>query len=220
MNVHPKTHAFPRAQLMKITDDSRRSLASSPGARPGRTSIRAPASAWLLTYLPDWPATWAAYVRRVHTWRVPPRWSPVDWWEELDAQALASACEAVHTFDATRGLSRSSYVFHRMLAATLTRSRREWAYALSFLRCPTDEPLVVLSDDHLVAREDGQLLREALSQLHPTERKLIERLFWEGCSEAEIGSDWGVSQQAVSERKRKILRELRRSIEKRTRNSE
>jgi RNA polymerase sigma factor (sigma-70 family) len=159
--------------------------------------------------------TWAAYARRAHRWRVPPRWSASDWWEELDAEALASACEAVHLFDATRGLSPSNYVFHRMLVATLTRSRREWSYALSFLRHPTDLPAVVVAEDHLVTVEQGQVLRQAIGELKRLDRQLIERLFWEGCSEAEIASESGISQQAANRRKQRILLKLRRAIEKR-----
>jgi RNA polymerase sigma factor (sigma-70 family) len=173
---------------------------------------------WLKECLPRWPVTWAAYVRRTHRWRVPPRWSLNDWWEELDAEALASACEAVHSFDATRGLSPSNYVFHRMLVATLTRSRREWGYALSLLRHPTSAAAVAFAEDHLVTLEENQLLREALGELKRLDRQLIERLFWEGCSEAEIASESGISQQAANRRKQRILRELRRAIERKVEN--
>jgi RNA polymerase sigma factor (sigma-70 family) len=183
-----------------------------------RITALAPTVEWLKECLPRWPATWAAYVRRTHRWRVPPRWSLNDWWEELDAEALASACEAVHSFDATRGLSSSNYVFHRMLVATLRRSRREWGYALSFVRHPTATHAQVFAEDHLVTVEEGQLLRQALGELKWLDRQLIERLFWEGRSEAEIASETGISQQAANRRKQRILRELRRAIERKAEN--
>lgn len=112
------------------------------------------------------------------------------------------------------GLSPSNYVFHRMLVATLKRSRREWGYALSFLRHPASAPLAVRAEDHLVTVEEGQLLRRALGELTRLDRQLIERLFWEGRSEAQIASESGISQQAANRRKQKILHELRRAIER------
>jgi RNA polymerase sigma factor (sigma-70 family) len=187
---------------------------SYPRAVAIRTAAIAPTVGWLQESLPRWPVTWASYVRRAHRWRVPPRWSPRDWWEELDAEALASACEAVHHFDATRGLSQSNYVFHRMLVATLGRSRREWGYALSFLRPRIDRPTVVVAEDHLVTVEEGQMLSAALGELKRLDRQLIEQLYWEGRSEAEIASESGITQQAANRRKQRILRELRRAIEK------
>jgi DNA-directed RNA polymerase specialized sigma24 family protein len=65
-----------------------------------------------------------------------------------------------------------------------------------------------------VTVEEGQTLRAALGQLKKLDRQLIERLFWEGRSEAEIASESGISQQAANRRKQRILRELRRTIEK------
>jgi hypothetical protein len=104
------------------TNVCERANMSHPRTTSGRISLIAPTVEWLQQSLPHWPATWAAYARRAHRWRVPPRWSPTDWWDELDAEALATACEAVLRFDASRGLSPNNYVFHRMLVATLSRS--------------------------------------------------------------------------------------------------
>jgi DNA-directed RNA polymerase specialized sigma subunit len=49
-----------------------------------------------------------------------------------------------------------------------------------------------------------------MSRLVDDDRRLLERLFWEGSTEAEVAGMMGISQQAVSKRKLKILSELRR----------
>ncbi len=205
---------------MKRFDEFDRSNSTPPGERGVRPLDLAPIGALLQESLPDWPATWSAYVRRAHNWKVPPRWGPRDWWEELDAEALAAAYAAVRAYHDSRGLTRSSYVFHRMVATTMTRFRREWAYGLSFLRSPSEEPMVISDDDRVVALEEGQQLCAALGRLKDSDRRLIERLFWEGCSEAEIATDSGISQQATSKRKLRVLRQLRRVIEIKSENSE
>jgi DNA-directed RNA polymerase specialized sigma subunit len=51
-----------------------------------------------------------------------------------------------------------------------------------------------------------------LTRLPAADRRLLERLFWEECTETEIASGLGITQQAVSKRKRKILTELRRDL--------
>jgi len=49
----------------------------------------------------------------------------------------------------------------------------------------------------------------ALSQLSERERFVIEQLFWDGWTEAEIAQELGISQQMVSKIKGKTLRKLR-----------
>ena len=49
-----------------------------------------------------------------------------------------------------------------------------------------------------------------MSRLVNDDRRLLERLFWEGSTEVEVAGSMGISQQAVSKRKLKILAELRR----------
>jgi DNA-directed RNA polymerase specialized sigma24 family protein len=55
-------------------------------------------------------------------------------------------------------------------------------------------------------------LRAALDGLADLDRHLICQLFWDGRREDDLAREWGVSQQAVSKRKQKILRELRRQV--------
>ena len=49
-----------------------------------------------------------------------------------------------------------------------------------------------------------------MSRLVDDDRRLLERLYWEGSTEVEVAGSMGISQQAVSKRKLKILAELRR----------
>jgi DNA-directed RNA polymerase specialized sigma subunit len=54
-----------------------------------------------------------------------------------------------------------------------------------------------------------EALHQGLAKLAEQDRWLIERLFWEGQTEAEVAKEIGISQPAVSKRKCAILRELR-----------
>ena len=61
--------------------------------------------------------------------------------------------------------------------------------------------------------EDIRRLYEALDELEAEERLLIDELFFRGVSEGELAKRLGISQQAVSKRKRKLLKQLREKIE-------
>jgi DNA-directed RNA polymerase specialized sigma subunit len=96
----------------------------------------------------------------------------------------------------------------------LTRSRQEWSYALHL----TSE---ISADGSGGAIEEGEIpnattfeaLHQGLAKLAEQDRWLIERLFWDGHTEAELAEELGISQPAVSKRKCAIIRELRLSIE-------
>jgi DNA-directed RNA polymerase specialized sigma24 family protein len=51
-----------------------------------------------------------------------------------------------------------------------------------------------------------------LARLERLDRRLIERLYWDGWTEAAVGTELGISQSAVSRRKSSILDSLRRWI--------
>ena len=63
---------------------------------------------------------------------------------------------------------------------------------------------------HVPARES---FVDAVARLAATDRWLIEQIFWHGKSEAEVSKHLGISQQAVSKRKKSALRALRRNFE-------
>jgi DNA-directed RNA polymerase specialized sigma subunit len=122
--------------------------------------------------------------------------------------------EARRDFDAARGVPWEAFLRLRIMGAALARYRREWTYALHWFRGGTLDAL------EPAARDDGppcepatKLIVEALGRLPHEDIWLIEGLFWEGKSEAELAETLGISQQAVNKRKRTILRDLRHLIE-------
>ncbi len=163
----------------------------------------------------NWPDVWAACVRRTHAWRTPPRWCPRDWLEEIDAESIASACQALRIFEPNRGPTLESFVYHRILASALARYRKEWIYALRFkhLPSPSDDPSgASLVDDQDAADVEEQRLAGSMTALAEDDRRLLECLYWEGRTERDIAGRLGITQQAVSKRKRKILTKLRRVL--------
>jgi Sigma-70 region 2 len=67
---------------------------------------------------------------RARSWRVPPNWSAVDWFEEMTAVGTAAAWQAVCDFDPARGVALAGFGYCRMMAGCLSRYRKEWRYAL------------------------------------------------------------------------------------------
>jgi hypothetical protein len=164
---------------------------------------------WSQLRLHDWMAIWDGCLRRIRGWRVPPHWSASDWFEEMQAQGAAAALQAIRDYDAARGVALGTFVRWRIMSGALTRYRQEWAYAL---HCGGAEPC----DSFAEAAPPSAAIQESvcrdLARLPGPDRWLIERLFWDGCTEAAVASALGVSQPAVSKRKRAILDELRLRI--------
>src|SRR4029077_8144749 len=69
-------------------------------------------------------------LRRIFRWRVPPNWSISDWRNEMRAEAACAAWQAVCDYDPSLGVPFNAFARQRVLTSTLTRYRREWAYAL------------------------------------------------------------------------------------------
>ena len=160
--------------------------------------------------LADWPRLWEACRRRTRSWPIPPRWTASDWREELDAESLAAACRAFCSYDPSRGTAIGSFVYHQILGAALTRYRQEWNYALRCSPSPLSQDIILQVDQQVIIAEESEHLARSMSRLVDADRRLLERLYWDGCSEAEVAGTLGISQQAVSKRKRRILLELRR----------
>lgn len=68
-------------------------------------------------------------------------------------------------------------------------------------------------DEEMIRAEDNRRLYQALDELNVEERLLIEALFFSGVTEGELAARLGITQQAVSKRKLRILRKLRKKIE-------
>jgi RNA polymerase sigma factor (sigma-70 family) len=160
----------------------------------------------------DWRLVWTGCARRIRTWRLPPHWSPGDWSDEVFAQGLWAAWQALGDFDATRGVPLNAFVRQRILTSVLTRYRREWAYAI---HCGTDvetRGTAGQAGDPLLAAEAKNALEDAVATLPKPERSLITSLFYDGVTENQVADSLGISQPAVNKRKRKILDKLRGSL--------
>jgi DNA-directed RNA polymerase specialized sigma24 family protein len=189
-----------------------RELATTDGDRAfGQALCPAPQGS-LVARMPGWPKVWAASASRIHRWRVPPHWSRRDWREEIDAESIAAACQAIRVFDAKRGSSLSRFVYFQILAKAMSRYRKEWSFALHF--GPGRDIVESLPEARVQAGAEAQeRLFRTVTRLPEPDRRLIEFLFWEGRSEQEIGCGLGITKQAVNKRKWKILLELRRAIQ-------
>jgi RNA polymerase sigma factor (sigma-70 family) len=185
---------------------------------PGGAKISAGdhgAGRWLEHRLPDWPRIWGACRRRTRSWPIPPRWSASDWREEIDAEGIAAACKAIRKYDPSRGTPMSSFVYHQILTGALARYRQEWSYARRFSSWPFSQDAIPVADEKATLAEESEHLKRSMSRLVDDDRRLLERLFWEGWTEAEVAGSLGISQQAVSKRKLKIISELRRRFGRR-----
>ncbi len=156
----------------------------------------------------EWKAIWPRCWRRIRSWRVPPRWNPLDWWEEARAEAALAACSAALDFDPTRGVPRPAFLYQRIVAGVWSLYRREWAYG-RYLRGP--RPLEEWSGSDVISppRVDQIGVAQFLDWLGTRDRFLIWQLFWDGKTEKAVARKLGLSQQAVSARKLAALRFLR-----------
>ncbi len=157
-------------------------------------------------------------LKRFRRWQIPPNWAFGDWIKEMAGQGHVAAWEALGQYDATRGLGPATFVMCRVMARCLTRYRQEWAFAG---RC---EELSAEPGDS--AKEWGrryphqneariwehQDLVRAVNQLKELDRWILKQLFWEERREEDVAEELGVSQPAVSKRKRTILGKLRRLL--------
>jgi hypothetical protein len=100
------------------------------------------------------------------------------------------------------------------LAKAMERYRKEWSFASRMGPVwtgmdPPDESMSTPTDVGTKER-----LLASVTGLAGIDRRLLERLFWEGQSEEAIARELGITKQAINKRKWKILLGLRRSIEK------
>jgi DNA-directed RNA polymerase specialized sigma subunit len=144
---------------------------------------------------------------------VPPHWSNRDWFEEMGAEATMAALQATRDFDPTRGVPREAFLRQRVMRSALARYRREWTYAFRQVSVAALDEYGTVEDGGLPSHEAVfQLLRDALDRLPQLDTWLIEGLFWEGETEARLANVLGISQQAVSKRKKNIFKVLKQLI--------
>jgi RNA polymerase sigma factor (sigma-70 family) len=129
----------------------------------------------------------------------------------MHAEGAIAALRARVDYDPSTEVPFRLYVVRRVLGQAITRYRKEWSYA-RFCSVPgidevNDKPNIEL--DRTGSSEEVHL---ALSNLRDTDRHLLERLFWNEETEAEVAQSLGISQQAVSKRKLSVLRALQRIL--------
>ena len=166
-------------------------------------------------------------LHQARQWRRPPHWDGYEWQKELDAIAQAATFEACFYFDEQRGMTLETFVFWQVLTALRDFHRREWAYFA--FHC---EHLTKASDEGEVGEGNESaevcegvvtkgleqewrryLICWALERLSERERQVLERLYWDGYTEAEVAKELVISQQAVSKIKRKAIQKLRELLE-------
>jgi len=166
-------------------------------------------------------------LHQARQWRCPIHWDGKEWQKELDAIAQAAAFEACFYFDEQRGITLEIFVFWQVLTALRDFHRREWAYFAfhcGHLTKASDEGEVGEGNESAEVCEEvategleqewrRYLIFWALERLSERERQVLERLYWDGYTEAEVAKELGISQQAVSKIKRKAIQKLRELLE-------
>lgn len=143
-------------------------------------------------------------LRRALRWRLPPHWSRQDWLSEAELLAASAAFEAERDFDPAVGVPREAFVYRRVLSSLISRYRGEWRYARNVRGA---EPGVRRRRDW--AREELPRLCAAIRRLPEQDGWLLRRLYGDGAPERAVADELGISQQAVSKRKRAALERLR-----------
>jgi RNA polymerase sigma factor (sigma-70 family) len=152
---------------------------------------------------------------------VPPLWSDRDWFEEIGAEVMVAALQAFREFDPARCVPWEAFLRRRVMTSALSRYRREWSYALRRVSAVALDEFGMAERRGLPSREAlVALLQEALGRLPQPDAWLIESLFYEGKSEANLAECLGISQQAVNKRKRTIFKTLHDLIDGLAKNSD
>jgi RNA polymerase sigma factor (sigma-70 family) len=133
----------------------------------------------------------------------------MDWLEEMQAEGAIAAVRAGMDYDPTSRVPFRVFAAKRVMGQAITRYRKEWTYARLRSDSYLDRALDPCDNE---ARRFSEEVELALSNLKPDDRRLLERLFWNQETEADVARSLGVSQQAVSKRKLSILRTLQRII--------
>jgi RNA polymerase sigma factor (sigma-70 family) len=159
--------------------------------------------------------------KRIRSRRVPPNWSRSDWIEELTAVGTAAAWQAVCEFDPELGVPLAAFIYCRIIGRSLARYRKEWRYALNLVASDSwGKKNTTFKDPGLAASPAAKVngthpsnsdLRGAVGALPAEQRRLIEQLFWEECTETELADAVGTNQSTINRRKRAILNGLRLS---------
>jgi RNA polymerase sigma factor (sigma-70 family) len=99
------------------------------------------------------------------------------------------------------------------MTCALTRFRQEWAYTVRHVSQTGDQTgdgeHGGSIEDSLARPSGSELLWLALMHIPEGDRQLLEQIFWDRCTEADIAKEMGISHQAVSKRNQLALKRLR-----------
>jgi DNA-directed RNA polymerase specialized sigma24 family protein len=151
---------------------------------------------------------------RARSWRTPPHWSRLDWLDEVRAIVHSAAVSAGLNYDEERAVPLRAHIYLRALAAAWTRYRQEWSY---YLHCVVEssgglERTATPFNQTQQTDATDHFLWHALNQLPEEDQLLIRRLFWDNADQRRVAATLHVSQQCVSRRKARVLRQLRRAL--------
>jgi DNA-directed RNA polymerase specialized sigma24 family protein len=159
-----------------------------------------------------WPSLWARCWSRIRGWRAPPHWSPADWQDEARAQGALARCEALREFDSRRLVPIEAFLYRRVVEAVWARYRQEWSFGRRTRLVHHWGDAVWLDDSesgsHLLDR-----LAFALERLNESDRRLLHRFYWEGCSLQEMSVFMELSRDALKKRRTRALQKLRELLE-------
>lgn len=151
---------------------------------------------------------------RASSWRTPPHWSRCDWLDEVRAILRSGAVRARLKYDKERGVPLRAHIYMRSVAAVWGRYRQEWSYYLHTLPESGTRAKPIAKSFAEANGEEAldQLLGQALNQLSVEDQLLIQRLFWDNADQRRVAAKLQISQQCVSRRKTRVLRQLRRLL--------
>ncbi len=160
----------------------------------------------------DYQAVVVQCLRRVRRWHVPPNWTKPQWMEEAQAQAQAEVAAALAHDGAAEIAAFRPQLASRILNSVLKRYRQEWSFVR---RCGRNIIVEPPAPDCQASGSEtaGSPLEQALAQLPDADRSLLQSLYWQQCTESQVAVDWGISQQAISKRKRRIFKRLAANLQ-------
>lgn len=142
-------------------------------------------------------------------------------YDEAYSLAMLKIAEAVREYQPESGVSFTSFVYSKVKYAIwnlFKKERRIWQKNLSPAGELADKwlaqiPSELSLEDELIAAQQVQLLRRAVSELPPLQRSIIEAVFFAGCKPGEVAAQLHLSPQSVSGYKTRALRRLRQQQE-------
>lgn len=135
--------------------------------------------------------------------------------QDVTQDAFAAILGAPEAYDPDRGTFRSfflSLVHHRAVDVVRREERLREREARVNLEAPADEDVseAVVEEADLADRR--REVREALRDLPPEQREIVELMYFEGHTQARIAEELGIPLGTVKTRTLAAMRKLRRAL--------